>query len=206
MAAVLLHDSHVGFRNNMQKVRCKVSISFLLRVGILAVLFFALAATIFICISRFILKRPITKLDICRLVFIEYVAAWTIIYVFFRIEVLSLGLHLNRMTLQPFESYIYAIKNFSAANWFKVFRTTVGLLPFGLLCPLVIKRVAKLKWTLVYALIFTVALEFTMLFLNMGMFHIDHIVNGLLGACIGYGVYALIANKVFKHGENRAKI
>lgn len=100
------------------------------------------------------------------------------------------------VNLVLFSSYREAWYNFSVRDWQYIYFNILMFVPFGFFLPLLHKRFSHLKWTILFATLFTGMIETIQYITGFGIFELDDLFNNILGAVIGFGVVkALIVRK-----------
>lgn len=93
--------------------------------------------------------------------------------------------------LHPFYSYREAWQTFSKVDWRNIIINILMFIPFGFLLPVISKGFQRFWKTYLAGLGFTLLIETAQLITARGLFDVDDIINNVLGAMIGYGIYAL---------------
>lgn len=76
-------------------------------------------------------------------------------------------------------------------------------IPLGMLEKSSLKKIIKLKHVIIINFIIALVIEFFQLILKRGMFELDDIIDAIIGALIGYGIYVIIIKlRELKHRKS----
>lgn len=125
-----------------------------------------------------------------RLVFFEYVAFLLCMTVFFRESVEH-----RTFNLIPFWSYTAENADFQHSLYVEALMNVLMFVPFGLLAGCAFKRIGWKKM-LVASLCLSVLIEVLQFIFKRGFAEFDDVFHNILGAIIGFGLYALMAATV----------
>lgn len=156
----------------------------------------AITALLFV-LHKFILKR---KSHIWKIIpsFLLILNLTFIIYLTFLTRSETYG----QIDLHLFRSYFEAWNTFSKRNWQLVIFNIVVFLPYGLLLPVVLKKMRKAYRTIGSGFLFSLFIEVTQRITHRGLCELDDLFNNTLGVLLGYCIfsffYALLQKKKHK--------
>lgn len=109
-------------------------------------------------------------------------------------------LRYNDINLVPFKTinnYLNAWEYVSAKVIItNIFGNIAAFIPLGLLGPIVLPRFEKFKQLFFFSLALSLSIEGIQGLLGVGVVDVDDLILNALGAVIGYGLYALVKNRI----------
>lgn len=101
---------------------------------------------------------------------------------------------------KPFESYYIAFAEGDIEVLLQIIINIAMFIPIGFLLPCCFKLYEKYRYVLITAVIASVSIELLQLIFKMGLFETDDVINNVLGAMVGLGIYVVV-KKVKNHVE-----
>lgn len=111
--------------------------------------------------------------------------------------------HGRNFELEVFWSYKKALFEGAAGLGAEIICNILLFVPWGILLPEVFKRFENPWWMLSASLIFSGAIELTQGIFRLGLFEFDDIINNVMGAMLGLGIYWVAVRSsgvsIYKH-------
>ena len=85
-----------------------------------------------------------------------------------------------------------------------IFGNVLGVLPFGVILPIIFRRMDSCFLICISGFLFSLTVEVIQLVTKVGCFDVDFIILNTLGAALGYGIYAVC--EIFRRKHNGKKI
>ena len=135
---------------------------------------------------------------------------WILIFVFTIYMVLLLdGTIFNRISrreyrieLMPFWSYWEVIVKRNMNIIGQMIYNILAFIPFGILIPSLYVKMRRATYVIGYAMIVSISIEATQLFLKLGLAELDDVFHNVIGAVLGYLVWNIYISLRGKVGEN----
>lgn len=101
---------------------------------------------------------------------------------------------------KPFESYYIAFAENGIEVLLQIIINIAMFIPIGFLLPCCFKLYEKYRYVLITVVIASVSIELLQLIFRIGLFETDDVINNVLGAMIGLGIYVVV-KRVKNHVE-----
>ncbi|WP_313755835.1 VanZ family protein [Tissierella sp.] len=125
------------------------------------------------------------------------------IILIFDVTLLNRGIYVDKhANFNLFSSYRQICDTFNKSSLQHIILNILMTVPLGILLPLLHNKFYKVKWTMAAGIIFILAIEFTQLKTNSGVFDVDDIFNNSIGILIGYCTIMSVLN-IRKGQKNR---
>ncbi|MDB4867693.1 MAG: hypothetical protein JWR03_2026 [Cohnella sp.] len=102
--------------------------------------------------------------------------------------------------LKPFHTihvYLYHANHYNFSTWFQVFFGNLVLfLPFGILAPLLCRKMQSFPRYLLVLFVILVGVELTQKFTSTGAFDVDDIILNLVGGIVGFALVRIFINPI----------
>lgn len=104
-------------------------------------------------------------------------------------------LRYQNMNFKPFRTIVRYTSAWGAVEPMVIITNIYGnilaFLPFGLLGPLVLRRLRKFRAVFFYSFLLSLIIELVQGYLGVGVMDVDDLILNVLGGVIGYGCYSI---------------
>jgi len=84
-----------------------------------------------------------------------------------------------------------------------IYGNILAFLPFGMLGPVVLRAMGKLRGTFVYSLLLSLIIEVVQGLLGVGVVDVDDLILNVFGGVIGYGFYVIFLRSTVQKSERK---
>lgn len=93
-----------------------------------------------------------------------------------------------------FYSYPQLFERFDRESIKQILINLLVLLPVGFMLPFIISGKMRYFWTFLISFCISISIELLQIIMVCGTFELDDILNNVIGACMGIGIYILLNN------------